>query len=39
VGNEGLIFRFVLWHSIALASIVGAIVMAYAYLFPGAVPR
>ncbi|HEY3136992.1 MAG TPA: L-lactate permease [Blastocatellia bacterium] len=39
VGNEGLIFRFVLWHSIALASIVGVIVMAYAYLFSGAVPR
>jgi lactate permease len=39
VGNEGAIFRFVLWHSIALASIVGLIVMAYAYLFPGAVPR
>jgi len=39
VGNEGMIFRFVLWHSIALASIVGLIVMAYAYLFPGAVPR
>jgi len=38
VGNEGLIFRFVLWHSIALASIVGAIVMAYAYLFPGLIP-
>lgn len=26
------------WHSVALASIVGLIVMAYAYLFPGAVP-
>jgi lactate permease len=39
VGNEGTIFRFVLWHSIALASIVGLIVMAYAYLFPGAVPH
>jgi lactate permease len=39
VGNEGMIFRFVLWHSIALASIVGLIVMAYAYLFPGAVPH
>lgn len=38
VGNEGLIFRFVLWHSIALASIVGAIVMAYAYLFRGLIP-
>ena len=39
VGNEGVIFRFVLWHSIALASIVGLIVMAYAYLFSGAIPR
>jgi lactate permease len=39
VGNEGLIFRFVLWHSVALASLVGLIVMAYAYLFTGAVPR
>jgi len=39
VGNEGTIFRFVLWHSIALASIVGLIVMAYAYLFPGAIPH
>src|SRR6202008_4874077 len=39
VGNEGAIFRFVLWHSIALASIVGLIVMAYAYLFSGAVPH
>ena len=39
VGNEGLIFRFVAWHSIALASIVGLIVMAYAYLFPGAIPN
>ncbi len=39
VGNEGLIFRFVVWHSIALAAIVGLIVLAYAYLFPGAVPH
>jgi lactate permease len=39
VGNEGVIFRFVLWHSIALASIVGLIVMAYAYLFPAGIPR
>jgi lactate permease len=39
VGNEGVIFRFVLWHSIALASIVGLIVMAYAYWFPAAIPR
>ena len=39
VGNEGMIFRFVMWHSIALASIVGLIVMAYAYLVPGAIPH
>ena len=39
VGNEGMIFRYVVWHSIALASIVGIIVLAYAYLFPGAVPH
>ena len=39
VGNEGVIFRFVLWHSIALASIVGLIVMAYAYLLPSGIPR
>jgi lactate permease len=38
VGNEGRIFRFVLWHSVALAAIVGLIVMAYAYVFKGAVP-
>jgi len=39
VGNEGTIFRFVLWHSIALGAIVGAIVMAYAYLVPQLVPH
>jgi lactate permease len=39
VGNEGMIFRFVLWHSVALAAIVGLIVMAYAYIFTGAVPK
>jgi lactate permease len=39
VGNEGVIFRFVLWHSIALGAIVGAIVMAYAYLVPHLVPH
>src|SRR5262249_52294107 len=38
VGNEGTIFRFVVWHSIALASIVGIIVLAYAYVFQSAVP-
>ncbi len=39
VGNEGIIFRFVVWHSIALASIVGVIVMLYAYVFPQVVPH
>jgi lactate permease len=39
LGNEGRIFRFVLWHSIALGAIVGAIVLAYAYLIPWAVPH
>jgi lactate permease len=39
VGNEGMIFRFVAWHSIALCSIVGVIVMLYAYVFRSAVPH
>jgi lactate permease len=39
VGNEGIIFRFVAWHSVALCSIVGVIVMLYAYVFRSAVPH
>jgi lactate permease len=39
VGNEGAIFRFVVWHSIALGAIVAIIVMLYAYLFSSAVPH
>ena len=39
VGNEGQIFRFVVWHSLALGAIVGIIVLLYAYVFPGAVPH
>ena len=39
VGNEGMIFRFVFWHSIALGSLVGIIVMLYAYVFPHLVPH
>jgi lactate permease len=39
VGNEGTIFRFVVWHSVALGAIVGIIVMLYAYVFPHAVPH
>jgi lactate permease len=39
VGNEGIIFRFVAWHSFALCSIVGVIVLLYAYVFRAAVPH
>ena len=39
VGQEGSIFRFVFWHSVALASIVGVIVMLYAYVFPQFIPK
>jgi len=39
VGNEGIIFRFVFWHSIALGAIVGLIVMTYAYVLPHLVPH
>lgn len=39
VGNEGTIFRWVFWHSIALGTIVGVIVLLYAYMFAGAVPH
>jgi lactate permease len=34
-GHEGTILRFVFWHSIALACLVGLLVMAQAYLIPG----
>jgi lactate permease len=39
VGNEGIIFRFVLWHSVALGAIVGIIVMLYAKVFPYLIPH
>jgi lactate permease len=39
LGTEGSIFRKVFWHSVALASIVGIIVMLYAYVFTNAVPH
>ena len=38
-GKEGLLFRAVLKHSLALLAIVGLIVMMYAYVFPGAIPH
>jgi lactate permease len=34
-GHEGSILRFVFWHSIVLACLVGALVMLIAYVFPG----
>jgi lactate permease len=37
-GQEGRILRFVFWHSIALAVIMGIIVMLQAYVFPWMVP-
>ena len=39
VGQEGSIFRFVFWHSVSLAAIVGVIVMLYAYVFPQFIPH
>jgi lactate permease len=37
-GNEAAIFKAVLPHSIALASLVGLLVLLYAYVWPGVVP-
>jgi lactate permease len=34
-GHEGSILRFVFWHSIALACLVGVLVMLQAYVFTG----
>ncbi|MDP9147456.1 MAG: L-lactate permease [Acidobacteriota bacterium] len=39
VGNEGIIFRRVFWHSVVLAAMVGVIVMLYAYVFPQFIPH
>ncbi len=37
-GQEGKILRFVFWHSLALAIIMGLIVVLQAYVFPWMVP-
>jgi lactate permease len=37
-GSEAAIFKAVFWHSIVLASLVGLIVMVYAYVVPWAIP-
>jgi lactate permease len=34
VGTEADIFKFVIWHSAALAAIVGVIIMLQAYVYP-----
>jgi len=39
VGKEAAIFKAVFGHSIVLASIVGLIVMLYAYVIPWIIPR
>jgi lactate permease len=38
VGQEGRILRFVFWHSVALAVIMGVIIMLQAYVFTWMVP-
>jgi len=38
VGREGDVFRFVLWHSLALATLVGIEVLLIAYFFPSLIP-
>jgi lactate permease len=34
IGKEGIILRFVFWHSISLAALVGMFVMLQAYVYP-----
>jgi lactate permease len=37
-GQEGAILRFVFWHSLALAVLMGLLVLAQAYLWSGMIP-
>lgn len=37
-GQEGVILRYVFWHSIALACLVGLVVTLQAYVFPWMIP-
>jgi lactate permease len=37
-GREGEILRFVFWHSLALAALMGVLVMVQAYLLPWMIP-
>jgi len=36
--DESLLFRFTLKHSVLLASVIGLVVMFYAYVRPGWMP-
>jgi len=38
IGKEGIILRYVFWHSLALAALIGVFVMLQAYVFPGMIP-
>lgn len=38
-GSEAQIFRFIIWQSVALVSIIAMIVMAYQYIFPQFIPH
>ncbi len=38
-GNEGSILRYVFLHSVALAALVGVVVMLESYIFPWLIPR
>jgi lactate permease len=38
-GHEGSILRYVFWHSLALACLVGVVVLLQAYVFTGMIPR
>jgi lactate permease len=37
-GREGEILRFVFWHSLALAALMGGLIMVQAYLMPWMIP-
>jgi lactate permease len=37
-GGEGRILRFVFWHSVVLAALMGVLTLVQAYVFPGMVP-
>jgi lactate permease len=37
-GEEGTILRYVFWHSVALACLMGLLVLSQAYVFTGMIP-